>query len=1299
MAGQGTYQLSLIVRARQAAALSAALLARLRPQGWYPTVAFRAEDATEAQLRQSAAVVWIVEGACATAFHPDAVLLARVSESVPVLVLVIGEAAPLDATDAITVLHTTPDGHLPEREIDDWAAQHLPQTPGDLRTSAINSAFFGATAPARLAFSDMRTCRLAFDGLLSRAARWIAHVPTQIVEQPYTADGVRLDPVRVSVVDLRELLRLRHRVALVATPDSGRDDLIASLIAETAVAASADPSAPVPVSLPLSDWVRGEPLVDFVRFYAPVLGTSTARDWTVHLFLTDIPRGLTFDTPRLAELTAWIDDDPRFERVTAALPPGTDDAARRLGFTTLHMPPLKASAARAIMDWTLPEHQAEVLWERLEASGQQLPGTPFEVAALTACFRTSNGPTLPETPAVATARWVEAAWNVYSGDVQTWMAVSAGLAGLAYAALRDDLGDYVSYTEAVELAGDEATIEIGLALGWLLRTGDTIHFAYDAFARHFAALGVWWTGVATVLIYPQYDLDGERIPTRWDAVLATLAQIAENAWSVLDGIADVDPVLAHEIAVRAPTLADHRSKLRLRLLRALATDMAHLAPIFDQLSEADRALTLLDGVRATDLKVRRAAMGLISRRIEADPSYYNAAWLGDVRRQLDNRETLPDDTVLALVVGSCQLGAAEARTCVQLLAASDDRARLAAFEWLARRPASPVGTAATEALAEIGTLETVPGLLRALTVAGEALLPIVRNALTPFAPVAQTAFRAYMVTKPDAAALVALLDVLAAAPEANAELILALADHPDADVAIHAIALFVYLKPEAVMARLEKAMNDDRHAQSEGRTVGDVAREVRRMFAGEGRRAKQERRRARPNRRPKAANSTSEVLKARLQKLSSDGEKLAKVRSEDPEERATAVAEVRAADPGDAMPVLSTMIFDADDGVFEEAVKGLAAQDTPDAAVVLIDALSEVEEDRHHRIIEVLRSMGDTVIPALPAAVGHKDVNTRAAAALLLGDLKVHAAMDTLRVALLDRKYAPYHLAYVCDLAADALENLGTQEASEVVAFWQGSLTASGAAKSQTAPQKAATMPPDDAPLAALLEAFPALPWGDRETVAGRVQQVVQRDPSETALDQLLKYQRHEDWVLRWTVAEALGCIEGERAQQALTAMLEDTEWTVRMYALRSLGAQGAPLETFERGLTDAHPSVREAAVLIAGNLPDGKAAKALRGALDDPVGTVRFAAIDAIARQASRRVVPLLLKALSDPRPDVRFVATEALVQVADERSVPFLVMSLEDTGRVGWDKRTVGEVAAEALLAIDTDEAKQALDGAGVG
>jgi len=1291
-----TYRVALLLRARNAIPTAAALTGRLRARGIYLSVVLRAEDATEERLRECAAVVCVVEGTCATAFHPDAALLSRVSENIPVLLVVVGEAAPLEPTETIAVMLTGRNGILAEREIDNWADAHLPRSAGDLRTSAVNKALFDAVTPGRLVFQGLRACRLGFGGALDRAARWIEHIPTEIVEQPQTADGARLDPVRVRVVDLRGLLGLRPRVALVASRDSGRDDLLAALLAEAAAAASEDEAAPVPVSLPLCDWRRGEPLTEFVRFYAPVLGTSAARDWRVHLFLTDIPRSLTFDTPRLSELAAWLEADERFEHVTAALPPGTDTTARRLGFTALHIPPLSATGARAVLDWTLPEHQAEVLWGRLTEHTAIQPDTPFDLTAMAACFRFGMTPTLPESPARATAEWAAAAWEAHSASQLTWNDVRVGLAGLAYAALRDDIGEYIPYPDAIELAGGEGTVEAGMALGWLRRTGETVRFTYDAYARYFAALGVWWAGPATVLIYPQYDLDDARIPTRWDKVLETLVHIAPAPWSILQTLADVDPVLAHEIAAQAAPLAEWRAPLRERLLRALADDMTHLMPIFDALAEDDRAATLLDGVRSTDGRTRRAAMGLMARRIAADPAYYDAAWLSDVRRLMDNREPLPDETALALVVGACQLGATEARACVQLLAASDDRARLAAFEWLARRPASPVSAAAIEALADVGSLEMVPALLRALTVADDVLLPVVRNALVPFAGVARRPFWAFASTQPDATALVALLDVLAAAPEANKGLILALADHPDADVAIRALALFVYLKPEAVMAKLENAMDDDRQSEAEGRRVRDVAQEVRRVFAGEGRRAKPRRRRAK-KRQPRPATSTSEMLKARLQRMSDENDALAAVRSEDPAERAAAVAQVREADPGEAMRYLSALVHDADESVFEEAVTGLGELGTPDAAVVLIDALSEVDEARHHRIIEVMREMGDAVIPALSAAVGHKDVNTRAAALLLLGDLKVHASTDTLRVALLDRKYADYHTAYVCDLAADALENLGTREAREMVKFWQGSMEGTGA-QAAPKPEKRVSVPPEGAGLADLLEALPALPWGEREAVARRVQMAVQGNPPSDALELLLKYQRHEDWVLRWTVAEALGCIEGQRAERALASMVDDTEWTVRMYAVRSLGAHGAPLDTFAAALKDAHPSVREAAVLVAGNLPDGKAARALRVALDDPTGTVRFAAIDSIARRASRRTVPLLLKALSDPRPDVRFVATEALARVADERSVPFLVLSLEDSGRVGWDPRTVGDVAVDALRSIDNEEARDALEGHGV-
>jgi HEAT repeat protein len=168
--------------------------------------------------------------------------------------------------------------------------------------------------------------------------------------------------------------------------------------------------------------------------------------------------------------------------------------------------------------------------------------------------------------------------------------------------------------------------------------------------------------------------------------------------------------------------------------------------------------------------------------------------------------------------------------------------------------------------------------------------------------------------------------------------------------------------------------------------------------------------------------------------------------------------------------------------------------------------------------------------------------------------------------------------------------------------------------------------------------------------------------------------------------AAALASIGDPAAFRPLLGLLGHADATVRQAAISALNALGHPdmESSIAPLLTDADPRVRESAVRIAGYFGYPGCADAMFERCRDEVEAVRRAALEHVALIDEARALPVLLGAISTETPRVRAGVAIALGGIVQAESRAALRRALSD--RDGWVRyfaaRSLGEHgAADAL------------------
>jgi HEAT repeat protein len=294
-------------------------------------------------------------------------------------------------------------------------------------------------------------------------------------------------------------------------------------------------------------------------------------------------------------------------------------------------------------------------------------------------------------------------------------------------------------------------------------------------------------------------------------------------------------------------------------------------------------------------------------------------------------------------------------------------------------------------------------------------------------------------------------------------------------------------------------------------------------------------------------------------------------------------------------------------------------------------------------------------VAAIIAAVSNTSPDIRAAACSSLGQLGAYQGIKVLLLALGDTT-----AARVRQSAADALGKLGAvQAAKELIRTLR-----------------------DDSDAETRARAGSAL--GELRCVE-----------AESSLITALKDNNSR---VRCAAADALGLIRSKSAARQLQPLLAHTDPSCRRAAVRALGRIGLISQRVIRMLrNDPDGGVRWAAARALGEVQCTDGISALTQALVDVDDLVAKDAAVALGQIRAEESVPYLIGALRDTRPDRRGWAAQALGMIGTSSAVHGLLEIIDDDQMVPYfqESRTVGQLAAEALLRINDPETLPRLVG----
>jgi HEAT repeat protein len=187
----------------------------------------------------------------------------------------------------------------------------------------------------------------------------------------------------------------------------------------------------------------------------------------------------------------------------------------------------------------------------------------------------------------------------------------------------------------------------------------------------------------------------------------------------------------------------------------------------------------------------------------------------------------------------------------------------------------------------------------------------------------------------------------------------------------------------------------------------------------------------------------------------------------------------------------------------------------------------------------------------------------------------------------------------------------------------------------------------------------------------------------------LLPYLSSDNALVRRTVAEVLGEIDGAEAENSLIPLLRDENGHVRSEAAIALGrlrSRTAVTPLLDL-LSDEYENVQEAAIHALAAIGDESVLDGLTKDFSSRDAFMRRNIVLLLGKFSTEKAVDALAFALKDEEPDVRKAVVTALANAPGAKALRPLLLAATD------DDPEVRMPAAEALGAMDAPEAREAL------
>ena len=408
-----------------------------------------------------------------------------------------------------------------------------------------------------------------------------------------------------------------------------------------------------------------------------------------------------------------------------------------------------------------------------------------------------------------------------------------------------------------------------------------------------------------------------------------------------------------------------------------------------------------------------------------------------------------------------------------------------------------------------------------------------------------------------------------------------------------------------------------------------------------------------------------------------------------------------------ALPTLLALLRDPNWRVRRGAAWALGEKRDPAAVPALVDALYD---DDHLVSAEAAAALGQlrsaAAIPWLKEAISHDNARVRQAAARALGWIGTPALADVL--AILRRPGASDEtrrlmvgaLSFMSDPAAyDALLETTHDASAEVRCAAVEALENTGDPRtvkrlieclSDTAQSRLSNCRVCDAAARLLRslgtgEALVALERWLHSSRPPRAAAPLPRQPADRPASPAAA-----------SVLKRLETMTGRRmsAEAVAAPALDSPDWAQRRDALRALkdAAPDVAVPALIAALDDSENQVRIAAAQTLALFRTPEAVAALVQALNDQDYLVCDAVSEAL-KGVGQPAVPGLIALLESDNANARSAAVDILGTIRDPQAVPALIGRLFDTSVPWMSDEPISEMAARALLAIDTFEARDAV------
>jgi HEAT repeat protein len=1144
----------------------------------------------------------------------------------------------------------------------------------------------------------------------------VIHNPAQGTSSPSRRKPLPLDGIH-------EAVEQYPCFALIGMPAIGKSMTVRYLVLEAAHRYLAAPrAAPIPLLLNLSQWQTENTPLEFIRKHWPLEGEPSRllSKGKIALFL----EGLTnLSEEKIDLLRDWLDSPQSPQRMVVTSRGEDYDRVLRLNIPVVEISPLDAAQVKGFVVHYLQEERAQAFLKQILPQSdndnrrlrhrQLMARSPFLLSALIKFYETSPDDELPHSIG-AIVRWlVGQMWKQKqpTHPAAEFEPVESALTDLAFAMIDQDMPSSIPLAEAMEYLGSEVSLALAVEANLLEIEEGLLRFSHELIMQYFAGLGLIRVGVLTRLTSPRFDETMARIPHKWDMPMLILTGVAAHPDSIVHNVADVDPYFALNCALSGADISDRTYQFVLdrlfEMMRVHLEGRVAGARILRDIDPEKAVLILLEVMRDPLWNVRQAAAVALSE--------IRLPLLDGLTQAIDDLEDANREAALTALR---QMGKDALPTLLQLLQdASWHRRRgaawalgelrdTAAVPMLVERLRDPehlVRTAAATALGQIKDPAAIPMLVTALDdenwrtekAASKALALIGKPAMSDLIAILkqkdaptrrQTRAVDALAYIHDDAALAALLD---ATISRNVEIRMA------------AVEALLEQKNPAATKRLIECLSDTSRPRSSKQRICDMA--VSALLAIGTDEAIAAVKNWRADEPPRRGSSSGREGKERLSRLISGGapkglpfDPVASLSDQDWMARRDAILGLATVSPSEALPHLLAAMSDEDSQVRMSAVNTLAIfKDHPQVIPTLVNALGDEDYLVSDAAKEALKKICAPPAPDLVNAIHNANLNIRAAAIEILGAIKDVGAVPEIIDCITDIRKPWLSDQSISEIAARALESIGTPLALEAFRQWEQ-------ARPNQAAKRRVEIGVDENHhdiLGDILTNLHDEDWDVRQEAAKSLReyaQLLRGSGDAEVIGRLVDVLKDEDWVARWAATEALAWIRDPSPVKAMAALITDPVWTVRVAAIRSLAEIGNTtiLDDVAAALNDSNNMVREAAAEALGNLGDLRAISKLVTALKDAEQFVRIAAIEALGKLKDARSVEVLMGAATDADPVIRWFAAGSLGLIADPAAVPVLTALLEDAEGPYWEERRICHIAAVSLEAIDTPEARKAVN-----